>query len=249
MDDDSDDSSVPDTLDEFREKWHKELNTTKRNRNEYQPIQGTTGSNQSKSSDNDQVSDRIHMANVLQKPVSLLRINCLIVFVSLYNVQAESLFMQGVELEKKGKVFEAMRMYRRAVHIDPDIEFKMYEKSKTTTKTESAAPNVQGKDAYRNIDGEDDDEDLSSVDLVKRFQASIANGNGHLFNRSNADAGVIVTDGLHIGDLPNEIILYILRWIVSSNLDLRSLEQCSMACKGFYLLARDPEIWRLACFK
>lgn len=32
MDDDSDDSSQIETLDQFREKWHKELNTTKRNR-------------------------------------------------------------------------------------------------------------------------------------------------------------------------------------------------------------------------
>lgn len=31
MDDDSDDSSQSETLDQFRKKWHKELNTTKRN--------------------------------------------------------------------------------------------------------------------------------------------------------------------------------------------------------------------------
>ena len=31
MDDDSDDSSQIETLDQFREKWHKELNSTKRN--------------------------------------------------------------------------------------------------------------------------------------------------------------------------------------------------------------------------
>lgn len=31
MDDDSDDSSQIETLDQFREKWHKELNTTKCN--------------------------------------------------------------------------------------------------------------------------------------------------------------------------------------------------------------------------
>lgn len=34
MDDDSDDSSQNETLDQFREKWHKELNTTNRNRKE-----------------------------------------------------------------------------------------------------------------------------------------------------------------------------------------------------------------------
>lgn len=46
-----------------------------------------------------------------------------------------------------------------------------------------------------------------------------------------------------------EIILYILKWVVSSDLDLRSLEMCSRVCRGFYLCSRDPEIWRLACIR
>lgn len=158
--------------------------------------------------------------------------------------------MQGVELEKKGKVFEAMQMYRRAVHIDADIEFKMYDKLKATIhKGAELDASSDSRAGQKQTDGADDDEDLSSVDLVARFQDSIANGNGQLFHRGNADSGVICTDGLHISSLPTEIILYILRWVVSGHLDLRSLEQCSMVCKGFYLLARDPEIWRLACFR
>lgn len=160
--------------------------------------------------------------------------------------------MQGVELEKKGKVFEAMQMYRRAVHIDADIEFKMYDKLKATFHKGSehdASKETQTGRKRSGGDADEDDEDLSSVDLVARFQESIANGNGNLFNRDNAVNGVICTDGLHIASLPTEIVLYILRWVVSGNLDLRSLEQCSMVSKGFYLLARDPEIWRLACFK
>lgn len=156
--------------------------------------------------------------------------------------------MQGDELEKKGKVFEAMRMYRRAVHIDPDIEFKMYEKLKATIHLAKKSVEPDGVEEQRSHCNDNDDEDLSCVDLVTRFQTSIANGNGNLFNRNNAD-GVIAIDGLHISSLPIEILLHILRWVVSSNLDLRSLEQCSMVCKGFYLCARDAEIWRLACFK
>lgn len=33
-------------------------------------------------------------------------------------------------MEKIGKVFEAMRLYRRAIQIVPDIEFKMYDATK-----------------------------------------------------------------------------------------------------------------------
>lgn len=162
--------------------------------------------------------------------------------------QAELLFMQGVDLEKKGKVFEAMQMYRRAVHIDADIEFKMYDKLKTNIQTAKNSIESDTKTEPSASNDNENVEDLSCVDLVHRFQTSIANGNGNLFDRDTAP-GVIVTDGLHISSLPTEIILYILRWVVSCNLDMRSLEQCSMVCKGFYLIARDMEIWRLACFK
>lgn len=53
----------------------------------------------------------------------------------------------------------------------------------------------------------------------------------------------------HISALPMEIVLYILRWVVSSELDLRSLEMFSRVCRGFYISARDTEIWRLACIR
>lgn len=40
------------------------------------------------------------------------------------------MFTEAAELEKLGKVFEAMHLYRQATHIVPDIEFKMYESMK-----------------------------------------------------------------------------------------------------------------------
>ena len=46
-----------------------------------------------------------------------------------------------------------------------------------------------------------------------------------------------------------EIVLYILRWVVSTELDFRSLEMFSRVCRGFFISARDPEIWRLACIR
>lgn len=40
--------------------------------------------------------------------------------------------------------------------------------------------------------------------------------------------------------LPLEVLMYIFRWVVSSDLDMRALEQLSLVCRGFYILAR----WR-----
>lgn len=51
--------------------------------------------------------------------------------------------MQGTELEKLGSVFEAMRLYRRAVQIVPDIEFKIYESSKKLTQSIADNGNIE----------------------------------------------------------------------------------------------------------
>lgn len=150
--------------------------------------------------------------------------------------------MEAAELEKLGKVFEAMHLYRKATHIVPDIEFKIYE---LTKKQNADNANV---DFFKIESNRDDFEDLTDVDLFARFQNSIQNGNGCLLQKSNAEKSVITT-GAHFADLPIEIIFYILRWVVSLDLDILSLESCALVSKGFYLCARDAEIWRLACLK
>lgn len=39
--------------------------------------------------------------------------------------------------------------------------------------------------------------------------------------------------------MPSEILMYIFRWVVSSDLDMRALEQLSLVCRGFYICARS----------
>lgn len=95
----------------------------------------------------------------------------------------------------------------------------------------------------------DDDENLDGVDLMERFEIDIQKA-GRFFQRAINDTGIISTGShFHISDLPVEIIFYILKWVVSSDLDLRSLDTCSAVSKGFYICAKDPDIWRLACVK
>jgi len=86
--------------------------------------------------------------------------------------------------------------------------------------------------------------------LYEKFQQDLRQDN--IYNgkmiASSRDAGVLTT-GLHFADLPPEIVMRILRWVVSAQLDMRSLEQCAAVSKGFYVYARDEELWRLACVK
>ncbi|KJE94372.1 Fbxo9 protein [Capsaspora owczarzaki ATCC 30864] len=50
----------------------------------------------------------------------------------------------------------------------------------------------------------------------------------------------------HISDLPIEILLQILLFVIGSELDLRSLEAISRVCKQLHILARDESLWRHA---
>lgn len=44
------------------------------------------------------------------------------------------MFLKGVEMEKSGKLYEAIQFYRRAVQLVPDIEFKLHDASKAKQK-------------------------------------------------------------------------------------------------------------------
>ncbi|KFB51588.1 AGAP006784-PA-like protein [Anopheles sinensis] len=166
--------------------------------------------------------------------------------------QARALYMQGSELERSGKVFEAMRLYRRATQLVPDIEFKVYEKKHAPAQSKDAgtgADPIVDELVERMIEAniDEEEENLENVDLGLRFQALMARSR-KLFERGTNDRMLIVTSA-HLSDLPMELILYILRWVVSCDLDMKSLERFASVCRGCYLLARDPEIWRHACMR
>ncbi|XP_011210369.2 F-box only protein 9 [Bactrocera dorsalis] len=165
---------------------------------------------------------------------------------------AENLFRSAVELEQRGKVYDAVPLYRKAVQIVPDIEFKYYELQKKKSTAASSGNNADGirllesVQAKENADEIADNEEIIE-DLYEKFQLDLAGAGGRLL-QSSRDPSVISTE-THISELPPEILLYILRWVVSAQLDMHSLEQCATVCKGLYLCARDEELWRLACAK
>ncbi|EAT43750.1 AAEL004845-PA, partial [Aedes aegypti] len=163
--------------------------------------------------------------------------------------QARSLFLQGSELEHSGKVFEAMRLYRKAVQLVPDIEFKIYDITKQQDQNSGTMDLEIEKLSNGLLQADlEDDENLENVDLVLRFQ-SLLSKSGKLFESASAADKMLIVTSAHFSDLPLEVILYILRWVVSSELDLKSLERFARVCRGFYLLARDSEIWKRACVR
>ncbi|XP_054035927.1 F-box only protein 9 isoform X1 [Dryobates pubescens] len=147
--------------------------------------------------------------------------------------KAKELFLKAVEEEQNGALYEAIKFYRLAMQLVPDIEFKI---------TYTRSPDGDGV-AKRCV--EDNKEDGKMADLLSDFQQQLTLQESSV-KLCQPEVDVSQT---HISALPMEVLMYIFRWVVSSDLDLRSLEQLSLVCRGFYICARDPEIWRQVCLK
>lgn len=158
--------------------------------------------------------------------------------------QAKRLFLEGVDFEKKGKCFDAIRCYRRAIQLDPDIEFKAYRDLTQQKATKIDERNKINKSKLSEVPSSSSSSQDEIEDLVECFQRDLSISNRLCEPSFGPD---VVTTSLHMSSLPFEIFINILKWIVSNDLDLKSLENFGMVCKGFFLLARDQEIWKLAC--
>ncbi|CAH1729349.1 unnamed protein product [Chironomus riparius] len=161
---------------------------------------------------------------------------------------ARKLFLEGIELERARKYFEAVKLYRRAVQLEPNIEYKVYQATLAENEQKAAySKNIasSSKGSTENTQIENDDDDLE--DLIDSFQKELSLENKPICESSYLP-GTLRT-GKHISALPVEVLLLILKYVVSNDLDMKSLERFGRVCKGFFLLSRDPEIWKLACYK
>lgn len=158
--------------------------------------------------------------------------------------RAKNLFLKGIEHEQGRKFYEAIQFYKRAIELVPDIEFRLYESTKLKARE------VDEENLENGIYAENDNSDSNINDDDSDGEKDLYLKLCKIVNRDQCVCFPEFEQNVtHISALPMEIVLYILRWVVSSELDLRSLEMCSRVCRGFYISARDTEIWRLACIK
>ncbi|XP_075975953.1 F-box only protein 9 [Anticarsia gemmatalis] len=154
--------------------------------------------------------------------------------------KAKQLFLSAVELERSGKLYEAIQHYKRAMQILPDVEARIYDELRTDTpEEESETEEVVRVD---NAHPSDDEDAIEGEDLLSRLQRILAR-KGVLCEPEFAPKGA------HISWLPYEVVLVILRWVVSAELDAAALERVAAVCRGLYVMAREPDIWRSLCVK
>ncbi|KAM3967053.1 F-box only protein 9 isoform 2-T2 [Aphomia sociella] len=155
--------------------------------------------------------------------------------------KAKQLFLRGVEMERGGKLYEAIQHYKRAMQILPDVETRLYESSELRgdTPEESETEEVS---RVEHANTSDDEDAVEGEDLLTRFQRILARKGTFCETEFSTNSG-------HFSWLPYEVVLLVLRWVVSSELDAASLERVAAISRGFYVAARDPDIWRTLCVK
>uniref|UniRef100_A0A8C5HG95 F-box only protein 9 n=1 Tax=Gouania willdenowi TaxID=441366 RepID=A0A8C5HG95_GOUWI len=141
--------------------------------------------------------------------------------------KATELFLRAVQEEQNGAVYEAIKFYRMAMQLVPDIEFKI-------NYNRPADADRGGGNYMDNCDAEDEIEDLLAY-----FEQQLT--------VESAFPKICIPEHemtqVHISALPREILMYIFRWVVSCDLDMRALEQLSLVCRGFYICARSDPLY------
>lgn len=149
--------------------------------------------------------------------------------------RAEYLFNKGVLLEQQNRHYEAIKFYRMALQIDPEIEYKSHSISTKKINNVSEPSEII-------LEVTPDEPGLESVSLYEQFRTVTLLAN-RLCEKNFPQTSI------HFSDMPIEVVMLILKWVVSDQLDMRSLENFSSVSKGFYVCGKDPELWRLACTK
>ena len=153
---------------------------------------------------------------------------------------ARRLFRLGMRQEAAGDPNAAVMFYRRAVHLVPDIEFRV------NPTNISRRPRRKNRSSCSTSSGE-------GVLPMEAHQQSQLSKVACLFEQfslrceSRACTPADVNFPCPAATLPPEIYMYVMRWVVGTELDLRSLDCAARVCRGWYLLARDPELWRAVC--
>lgn len=147
--------------------------------------------------------------------------------------QARYLFIQGVNAEHNGRLYDAIKYYRRAVQLVPDIEFRIQDyRPRRQSETTDSESSIGSSNSEPEVE-----------DLVQHFSNLRANCKSAICEPD------VETQVCHISALPWEILMYIFKWVVSIELDILSLERLAEVCRGFYVCARDEEVWKLICQK
>ncbi|XP_053605656.1 F-box only protein 9 [Plodia interpunctella] len=153
---------------------------------------------------------------------------------------AKRIFLRAAELERRGEPYEAVPLYRRALQLAPDVEVRLYCAGAQLADQHQVESEPEEVPTENHNQSDDEEEWIEGEDLLTRLQR-IVNRRGVLCEPE------IPTKEAHLSWLPCEVVALVLRWVVGSELDARSLERVAACCRGLYVLARDRDLYRDLC--
>lgn len=252
----SDTAALYDELDNFRQRWRRELGVTKPaaeisittsqqsvvnppgRKQDYDEISikeniNASSSNESNPYDRSKKSDR-----GLDEQETY--------------AEAKKLFLQAVELEQDEMHHESIRYYKQAMHLYPDIEKQIFREqceasARAAANEKSNAPkNIVSTETKQ--EGVDQVDEENKIELIERIREAHYEANQMKYYGHCKPQYKPKQNSIHISDLPREMLVHIFRFIVGQELDLSSLESAGLVCRGFFLLSRDQSLWRRICF-
>lgn len=227
-------AALHDELDSFRQRWRRELEIKKPD--ETVPIKPNQ---QTKviSDDDSKVKPTNENSNSQDCPDNPKEVYAL----------AKKLFLIGADLEQDELHHESIRYYKQAMHLCPDIERQIFReqceaslRSSTLSGKENIDANIQS--------GLEHIKDENELPVLEKIKAAFDEDRSiHKFAYCRP-AHKSKSSSKHIADLPHDLILQIFRYVIGKELDLASLESVGLVCRGYYMLSRDPSIWRSICY-
>lgn len=159
--------------------------------------------------------------------------------------EAKKLFLIAVDLEKDDMHHESIRYYKKSMHLYPDIEKQIFrEQCEASLKIPTATQELE----KLKLSEHPSSDQQPGLSLYERILAGYQEESENQHYSHCRPHHKVKLDAIHISNLPHELLFKIFRHVVGQELDLASLEQAGMVCKGFYLMSRERSLWRDICF-
>ncbi|KAI9311287.1 hypothetical protein BX666DRAFT_1868275 [Dichotomocladium elegans] len=170
---------------------------------------------------------------------------------------AMDLYIAAVDSEREGRLGEALASYRRAFRMDPDIDhaYKRHYQTHIAPifkSTSSTAANASAVSGVAKKNKAEDDIFRHIVPIGNEYVAPPATRKDPLedlileFSKQSIEYRPFIDyKPVHVAKLPSEIMLHVLQHLVLHSVS--TVANFSLVCKKFFLLTREPALWRFGC--
>ncbi|KAJ1306639.1 hypothetical protein OPQ81_007635 [Rhizoctonia solani] len=142
------------------------------------------------------------------------------------------IYAEAVELEQRGKLDEALDLYRRAFRLDPNVDRAYHYRN--TTETLQALTLAPVRPSTRpQPKPEPIHVSATSTHSIRTLISAFPPASELAFSPEDERQPV------HIARVPDEVVLHILKL-----LDVPSIEKFAVVCRRARVLTVDPDLWR-----